>query len=63
MRIQHRTVAFYQIVKRWLDILNETIDFNKQIFWQDVPGYRLFLKVILIQLKELSILEYPDALI
>lgn len=33
------------------------------LFWQDIPGYRIIVKSILVEMKERSILEYPDSLI
>lgn len=35
----------------------------KTIFWQDIPGYKNILKAFLLEMKELDILEYPDALV
>ncbi len=34
-----------------------------QIYWQDIPGYRIIVKSIIVELKERHILEYPDSLV
>jgi hypothetical protein len=33
------------------------------LFWQDIPGYRIIVKSILIELKERNVVDYPDSLI
>jgi hypothetical protein len=36
---------------------------NYQIFWQDIPGYRVVVKAVLQEMKLRNVAEYPDSLI
>lgn len=61
-RVKKRSIAFFQIIKRWSEIINQTVQ-THSLFWQDIPGYRIIVKSVLLELKARDIVDYPDSLI
>jgi hypothetical protein len=61
-RVKKRSIAYFQIIRRWAQFIQTTVQTN-HLFWQDIPGYKLVVKSILLELKQRSINEYPDSLI
>ncbi|CAI2367220.1 unnamed protein product [Moneuplotes crassus] len=61
-RIKKRGIGFLLIVAEWSKFVKGSI-VPKNIFWQDVPGYKLIVKAILREMKNKSLLLYPEALI
>ncbi len=55
-------MAFFQIIKRWSEHIHSAVQ-TYSIFWQDIPGYRIIVKSILVEMKERNVGDYPDALI
>lgn len=49
------------IVKQWAIYVKNTLVSNN-INWKDVPGYKVILKVILLEMKERDVQYYPEAL-
>ena len=62
IRVLWRSIAYFQIVQRWAQFLTLSVK-TKDIFWQDIPGYKCILKSILIEMKQRPIVQYPDALV
>jgi hypothetical protein len=61
-KISKTGVALFLIITDWLDYAKNTI-VNNKIEWWGIPGYMIILKVIVHQIKQRNILEYPDSLI
>ncbi len=61
MRISKRGVAYFLIVKQWAEYVKRSLVRNN-VNWMNVPGYRLILKSILIEMKEREVALYPEAL-
>lgn len=61
-KISKRGVALFLIVTKWADYIKTTI-VNNKVEWWGIPGYRKILKVIVHQIKERKVTEYPDSLI
>ena len=61
LRIQKRGVAFFLIIKQWVLYVKNTL-VSKNVSWKDVPGYKLILKAMLLELKERDVALYPEAL-
>eukprot|EP00347_Sterkiella_histriomuscorum_P021471 403333864 len=61
-RIKKRSIAMFHIIKRWTNILNNKAQ-SQSPFWQDIPGYCIILKQMLVQLKERNVSDYADSLI
>lgn len=61
-KIQKRGLSFFNFLKQYIfHILDQTK--SGQILWSSIPGYKLLLKVYLLELKERKITEYPEALV
>ena len=50
MRYSKRGVVFFLTVKHWAQYVKNTLVHNN-INWKDVPGYRIILKAILVEMK------------
>jgi len=61
-RLQKRGVAFFLIIKNWANNVQKTL-VSAKINWKDVPGYRMIIKGILLEMKWRDLIHYPDALI
>ncbi len=61
-RVTKRSLAYFQIVKRWGDFIQQTVQIN-QVFWQDIPGYKFIVRSILYELKTRPVNEFPDPLV
>ena len=54
-RVKKRSIAFFQIVKRWAEFIYQNV-MTYSIYWQDIPGYKVIVKSIIIELKERNVL-------
>jgi len=61
-RVTKRSLAYFQIVKRWGDFIQQTVQTN-HLFWQDIPGYKFIVRSIIFELKTRPITELPDPLV
>jgi hypothetical protein len=61
LRIQKRGVAYFLIVKEWATYVKNTLVI-RNINWKHVPGYKMIVKSILLEMKERDIAFYPEAL-
>lgn len=61
-RLKKRSVAFFQIVLKWVDVLYDAVQ-TYHVSWQDIPGYKEVLKAFLLEMKEIDIVDYPDSLV
>ncbi len=61
-RVKKRSLAYFQIIKRWGDFIQQTVQIN-HLFWQDIPGYKMIVRSILYELKTRPVNEYPDPLV
>ena len=61
-RVKKRGIAYFQIIKRWAELLKNTVK-TFSLVWQDIPGYRCIVKSVLQELKFRKVSEYPDTLI
>eukprot|EP00347_Sterkiella_histriomuscorum_P013888 403362980 len=61
-RLQKRSIAFFQIIKNLSELIGKTVN-TYSLYFQDIPGYRIILKAVLIEMKQRKITEYPDSLI
>ena len=50
------------IVKNWSEFIQKKVS-TYSLYWQDIPGYRVIVKSVLIELKERNIADYPDSII
>jgi hypothetical protein len=55
-------VVFFLIIKNWAENVKKTLVSSK-INWNDVPGYKIIMKCVLLEMKHREIINYPDALI
>lgn len=61
-KVKKRGLSFFSFLKQYIfHILDQTK--SGQILWISIPGYKLLLKVYLLELKERKISEYPEALV
>ena len=61
-RIKKRGIGFLLIITEWAKYVKSAI-VRKNIFWQDVPGYKIIVKGVLREMQQRPLLLYPDALI
>mmetsp|Transcript_3420 Transcript_3420/g.2404 ORF Transcript_3420/g.2404 Transcript_3420/m.2404 type:complete len:84 (+) Transcript_3420:1600-1851(+) len=61
MRISKRGVAFFLIVKQWAEYVMRALVRNR-VNWLNVPGYKIILKSVLIEMKTREVAFYPEAL-
>jgi hypothetical protein len=61
-RIKKRGVGFLLIVTEWAKYVKLSV-VRRNVFWQDVPGYKTIVKAVLREMQNRSLLLYPDALI
>ncbi|CDW82182.1 UNKNOWN [Stylonychia lemnae] len=61
-RVKKRSIAYFQIIRRWTDIINQTV-LTHSLFWQDIPGYKIIVKSIILEMKARNVSDYPDSLI
>ena len=62
MRVKKRSLAYFQIVRRWAEFIQTTVQTN-HLFWQDIPGYRVIVRSILLEIKQRPVTDFPDSLI
>jgi hypothetical protein len=61
-RIKKRGVGFLLIVTEWAKYVKTAV-VRRNVFWQDVPGYKTIVKAVLREMQNRPLLLYPDALI
>jgi len=49
-------------IKNWADNVQKTL-VSAKINWKDVPGYKVIIKAILLEMKWRDVANYPDALL
>jgi len=59
-RIKKRGVGFLLIVTEWAKYVKSAL-VRKNIFWQDIPGYKIIVKAVLRELQKRPLMCYPDA--
>lgn len=63
-RIKKRGVAFFNFLGEWAHYMRKKVVIVEENFpWQDIPGYRVLLKAMFVELKTQPIIGYSDALI
>ena len=61
-KIAKRGVALFLIISKWAEYVKTTV-VNKIEVWTSIPGYNTIVRVILSEMKERPLAEYPDALV
>lgn len=61
-RMKKRGVGFLLIITEWAKYVKAAV-VRKNIFWQDVPGYKVIVKAVLREMQKRQLLLYPDALV
>lgn len=61
-RMKKRGVGFLLIITEWAKYIKNAV-VRRNVFWQDVPGYKIIVKAVLREIQKRSLLLYPDALI
>lgn len=63
-RIKKRGVAFFNFLGEWAHYIRKKVVIVEENYpWQDIPGYRVLLKAMFVELKTQPIIGYSDALI
>lgn len=60
--MKKRGVGFLLIITEWAKYVKNAV-VRKNIFWQDVPGYKVIVKAVLREMQKRPLLLYPDALL
>ena len=50
------------IITEWAKYVKNAV-VRRNVFWQDVPGYKIIVKAVLREMQKRQLLLYPDALI
>ena len=61
-RIKKRGVGFLLIITEWAKYVKQAV-IKRNIFWQDVPGYKTIVKAVLREFQKRPLMLYPDALL
>ena len=61
-RMKKRGVGFLLIVTEWAKYVKSAV-VRRNVFWQDVPGYKIIVKAVLRETQKRPLLLYPDALV
>ena len=61
-RIKKRGVGFLLIITEWAKYVKQAV-IKRNIFWQDVPGYKTIVKAVLREIQKRPLLSYPDSLL
>ncbi|TNV86417.1 hypothetical protein FGO68_gene3402 [Halteria grandinella] len=61
-RIQKRSIAYFQIIQRLLELLKSIVK-TFELNWQDIPGYKCIVKSVLQEMKRRKVSDYPESLI
>ena len=61
-RMKKRGIGFLLIITEWAKYVKSAV-VKRNVFWQDVPGYKIIVKAVLREMQKRSLLLYPDALI
>ena len=62
-RVKKRGVAFFFFLDNWAKHVNKTVVTKEHVPWQDLPGYTILIKAMLVGLKTRDVRAYPEALI
>jgi len=62
-RMQKRGIAFYFFLTEWAKLVNNTVVIKEHVPWQDLPGYTILVKALLVSLKQREVKAYPEALV
>ena len=57
-----RGIAFFYLVKYWIEYIELIVVKTRDIQWKYFPGYNKIVRCILAEMKKRPILDYPDAL-
>ena len=60
--VEKRGLAFFSFFNAWIKHAHQYVS-SESFIWSIIPAYNPFLKAFLLELKERSIVEYPEILI
>ncbi|CAD8078040.1 unnamed protein product [Paramecium sonneborni] len=59
-RIGKRGIAFFFFLKEWCDLIDISVVVKQNVPYQQLPGYNVLIKAILLEMKAKELKNYPD---
>lgn len=61
-RIARKGIVFYSILAEWCRSIFKTTINKDHVPWNELPGYKILVNIFLTELKNKSILNYPESM-
>ncbi|CAD8159681.1 unnamed protein product [Paramecium pentaurelia] len=59
-RIGKRGIAFFFFLKEWCDLIDISVVVKQNVPYQQLPGYNVLIKAMLLEMKAKELKNYPD---